>query len=68
MRILIFFIYNLFWIETVYAYVGPGMSGGLIAATLGIVVAIFAAIIGILWFPLKRFFMKRKQKKKNEKK
>lgn len=68
MRILIFFIYNLFWIEAAYAYVGPGMSGGLIAATLGIVVAIFAAIIGILWFPLKRFFMKRKQKKKNEKK
>ena len=68
MRLVIFFIYNLFWIENVYAYVGPGMSGGLLAATVGIVVAIFAAIFGILWFPLKRFLMKRKQKKNNEQK
>ena len=38
-----------------YAYLGPGMGGGIIAATIGIVVAFFAAIFGILWFPIKRF-------------
>ena len=46
-----------------YAYLGPGMGGGFIAATIGIVVAIFAAIFGILWFPIKRFLKKRKSKK-----
>jgi len=45
-----------------YAYLGPGMGGGFIAATIGIVVAIFAAIFGLLWFPIKRFLKKRKSK------
>ena len=45
-----------------HAYIGPGMSGGIIAATLGVVVAIFAAIFGILYFPIKRFVKKRKKK------
>ena len=45
-----------------YAYLGPGMGGGFIAATIGIVVAIFATIFGILWFPIKRFLKKRKSK------
>ena len=49
-----------------YSYIGPGMSGGIIAATLGIIVAIFAAIFGILYFPIKRFLKNRKQKKTNE--
>ena len=34
------------------AYLGPGMGGGVIAATLGIVVAIFAALFGLIWFPV----------------
>ena len=46
------------------AYVGPGMGGGLIAAIVGIIFAIFAAIIGLLWFPIKRFFKKKKEKNK----
>ena len=46
-----------------YAYLGPGMGGGAIAATIGIVVAIFAAIFGTLWFPIKRFLNNRKNKK-----
>ena len=37
------------------------MGGGLIAATLGIVIAIIASIFAILWFPIKRFINKRKQ-------
>ena len=54
-----------------FAYLGPGMGGGIIAATIGIIVAIFAAIFGILWFPIKRLINKRKNKvlevKKKEK-
>ena len=51
-----------------YAYLGPGMGGGIIAATIGVVVAIFAAIFGILWFPIKRFLKNRKNKNKEIKK
>ena len=45
-----------------YAYLGPGFGGGMIAATIGIIVAIFAAIFGLIWFPLKRLFKKKKEK------
>ena len=37
------------------------MGGGFIAATLGIIIAIFAMLFGILWFPIKRFFNKKKK-------
>ena len=50
-----------------FAYLGPGMGGGLIAATFGVIVAIFAILFGLVWFPLKRFVKKRKQKKENKK-
>jgi len=49
-----------------YAYLGPGMGGGIIMAFIGIIVAIFVALFGILWFPLKRLF-KNKKNKKNKK-
>lgn len=49
-----------------FAYLGPGMGGGLIAATIGIVIAFFALIFGIIWFPLKRYFIKKKNKKENK--
>ena len=56
--ILIFF----FICSPSYAYLGPGFSGGMIAATIGIFVAILAAIFGLIWFPLKRLFKKKKEK------
>jgi len=46
-----------------FAYLGPGVGGGLIAATIGIIVAIFAALFGLIWFPVKRLLKKRKEKK-----
>ena len=52
--------------STAYAYIGPGMGGGIILATIGIVIAIFAAIFGIIWFPIKRLIKKRKEKKQNK--
>tara|TARA_Y100001935_G_C17082242_1_gene396914 strand:+ start:458 stop:682 length:225 start_codon:yes stop_codon:yes gene_type:complete len=52
--------------STAYAYIGPGMGGGIILATIGIVIAIFAAIFGIIWFPIKRLIQKRKEKKQNK--
>lgn len=49
-----------------FAYLGPGMGGGIIAATIGIVVAIFAALFGLIWFPIKRLLKKRKDRKENK--
>tara|TARA_Y100000591_G_C21420401_1_gene491882 strand:- start:337 stop:546 length:210 start_codon:yes stop_codon:yes gene_type:complete len=49
--------------SSVYAYIGPGMGGGIILATIGIVIALFAALFGIIWFPLKRLIKKIKAKK-----
>jgi len=56
--IYIFIVYFLS-LTSAFSYVGPGMGGGLIAATLGIVIAIFASIFALLWFPLKRFLKKK---------
>ncbi len=49
-------------ISPVYAYIGPGMSGGLIATILGILLSILLTIFGILYYPIKRFLKNRKSK------
>ena len=56
-------IFSLFFPTFAYAYLGPGMGGGIIVAFIGIIVAMFAAFFGILWFPLKKLFNKKKNKK-----
>ena len=50
-------------ISPIHAYIGPGMSGGLIAAILGILLSILLTIFGILYYPIKRFLKNRKSKK-----
>ena len=47
-----------------FAYIGPGMGGGVIAAIFGIIAAFFLGLWGILYYPIKRAF---KNKKKNNK-
>ena len=37
-----------------FAYLGPGVGGGVIAATIGVVLAIIAALFGLIWLPVKR--------------
>ena len=59
--IFLFTIYN----NVSFAYLGPGIGGGAIAATLGIVIAIFAVLFGLVWFPIKRIFKKEKKIKRN---
>tara|TARA_A100001011_G_scaffold374927_1_gene435924 strand:+ start:985 stop:1194 length:210 start_codon:yes stop_codon:yes gene_type:complete len=49
-----------------FAYVGPGMGGGLIVAVLGIFVAIFLALFGVIYYPIKRMINKKKKIKKIE--
>ena len=44
-----------------YAYLGPGMGGGVFAAVLGVVGAILLALFGILYYPIKRMLKNRKK-------
>ena len=59
-KIILVLVFFLIFENTSYAYMGPGIGGGIIVATLGVIIAIFAAIFGILWFPIKRFLKKVK--------
>ena len=43
------------------AYIGPGAGAGTIAVVLGVIGAAFMAVIGLVWYPLKRLFRGRKQ-------
>ncbi len=61
LKLVLIILGSAFFFTHALSYVGPGMGGGLIAATLGIVIAIIASIFAILWFPIKRFINKRKQ-------
>ena len=45
----------------IFAYIGPGMGGGVIAAVLGVVGAILLALFGILYYPIKRMLKNRKK-------
>lgn len=49
-----------------FAYIGPGMAGGVIAAIIGFIAAFFLGLWGILYYPIKRAIKKRK--KRNSKK
>ena len=58
LTIFLFFLMS----STSYAYLGPGIGGGIIVATFGLICAIIVIIFGIIWFPLKRFFKKKEKK------
>ena len=59
---LIFFIFSSAY--SLFAYIGPGMGGGVIAAIFGIIAAFFLGLWGILYYPIKRAFKKKSVKKK----
>ena len=45
-----------------YSYLGPGMSGGVIAATIGFFAAVLLGLWGILYYPIKHALKNRKDK------
>ena len=47
-----------------FAYLGPGMGGGVLAVIVGFFVAIFLAFWGILYYPIKRAILKKRNKNK----
>ena len=42
------------------AYVGPGLGLGAIGALLGGALAVLLAIVGLIWYPMKRLLKKNK--------
>ena len=59
-----FLVIFLFFIPLpAYAYIGPGMGGGVIAAIIGFFAAILLGLWGILYYPIKRALKNRKDKK-----
>ena len=46
-----------------YAYIGPGMGGGVIAAVIGFFAAIVLGLWAILYYPIKRALKKKREKK-----
>ncbi len=44
-----------------FAYIGPGMGGGVIAAVLGVIGAVLLALFGILYYPIKRMLKNRRK-------
>ena len=60
----IFISIILFNLSPLFAYIGPGMGGGVIAAIFGIIAAFFFGLWGILYYPIKREFKNKKNKNK----
>ncbi len=50
-----------------YAYIGPGMGGGVIAAIIGFFAAVLLGLWGILYYPIKRALKNREDKKMSQK-
>ena len=57
---LLIFLYS----SMAFAYIGPGMGSGAVAAVLGIVAGLSMLVVGVVWYPLKRLLRKIKTKQK----
>ena len=56
------FLKIIFFFSVVYGYIGPGMGLGLILTILGIVCSLLLGILGIIYYPIKRFLKNIKKK------
>ena len=61
MRVRHFFIAMvLLHCTTAWAYIGPGVGTGVIATVIGVLGALILALVGIVYYPIKRFIKSRK--------
>ncbi|MFT7403264.1 hypothetical protein [Zhongshania sp.] len=42
------------------AYIGPGAGLGAIAVTIALVCGVLLLLVGVVWYPLKRYFKDKK--------
>lgn len=59
------FIFLLFS-QPAQAYIGPGAGLTAIGSFLALILAVVVAIVGFLWYPIKRMLKKRKSNKDSE--
>lgn len=52
----------IFFPQNVMAYVGPGAGLSAIGAFFALIFCVIVAAFGLIWYPLKKFFRKPKQK------
>ncbi len=57
----------IFFVQPVYAYVGPGLGVGAIGTVLGVVGAFFLALFAVIYYPIKRVLKKWKTKQEAKK-
>lgn len=48
--------------STVFAYVGPGAGISVVGSIVAVLSAVFFAIVGFIWYPIRRLLRKRKAK------
>ncbi len=65
MRVIAFLIISMFMPTAAFAYVGPGAGLGAIGTLIALIGAILFAIIGFVWYPLKRLLRKRQARTEN---
>jgi hypothetical protein len=60
MRVILFILLTSLFIFPLpaFAYVGPGLGLGALGVVIGVVVSFFLAIVGLIWYPLKRLYKK----------
>ncbi|NOD36554.1 MULTISPECIES: hypothetical protein [unclassified Ruegeria] len=65
MRVIIFLVLSVFLPTAAFAYVGPGAGLGAIGILIALIGAILLAVIGFIWYPLKRLLKKRQTPEEN---
>jgi hypothetical protein len=45
-----------------WAYIGPGLGTGAVAAVLGVVFGLLMLIVGVVWYPVKRLIRRFRSK------
>lgn len=45
-----------------FAYIGPGLGAGALAALVGIIGSLLLALFAVFWYPFKRILKRRKKK------
>jgi hypothetical protein len=48
------------WSQPAYAYLGPGGVVSGIGSLLALIAAVVVAVVGFVWFPIKRLLKRRK--------
>ena len=63
MQVLLFLLTG--QIAALVAYIGPGSGLSAIGTLIAFVAALLLAIIGFVWYPVKRLLAKRREKKQD---